>query len=425
VRRLPEITLEEVERLDIEVSRVFRPAAPVDEQALFAGRKNELRQVLDAIQQPGQHVLIFGERGVGKTSLANILATKLTTRSASALVIAPRVNCDTGDDYSSVWRKVFSKIDLLHQKHQPGFINAKTSGEVIKMDESLPKKITTEDVRRQLAALEGNLVLPIIDEFDRIRSTQAKAMFADTIKTLSDHDVKATVVLVGVADTVDVLIEQHHSIGRALAQVRMPRMTPAELKEIVTKGLSHLPMTMADDALTQIAVLSQGLPYYVHLLALCACREALDNLTNEITIDHLESGIGSALRQIQQSLKSAYHKATASPRKKNLYSEVLLACALAETDEQGYFTAARVREPLCRITRTDYDIPSFAKHLKAFSEKDRGEVLQRFGAKHKIRFRFVDPLMQPYAVMRALDSGTLSKSLLHTISLAKLSAAGN
>src|SRR3989304_4900393 len=64
---------EERIRLGIEVGGVFSPAAPINERRLFAGRTQQVRRVIDAINQRGQPVLIFGERGVGKTSMANVL----------------------------------------------------------------------------------------------------------------------------------------------------------------------------------------------------------------------------------------------------------------------------------------------------------------------------------------------------------------
>jgi Cdc6-like AAA superfamily ATPase len=417
-----DISKDEAEALDVAVSKVFRPAAPVDEQSLFAGRKNELRQVIDAINQPGQHVLIFGERGVGKTSLANVLATRVTSGSPAVTVIAPRVNCDTADDYSSVWRKVLSKIQIIQQRRFAGFgrSDEPVSGPARRVDETLPQKITTEDVRRELSNVgENNALLVIIDEFDRIKSAQTRRLFSDTIKTLSDHDVPATIVFVGVADTVGSLIDEHHSVARAIAQVRMPRMTPTELKEIVEKGLTRLQMTMSDSAVSEIALLSQGLPFYVHLVALCACREALDDTMRTVSMAHLERGISKALTQVQQSLKDAYHQATASPQRGNLYAHVLLACALAEPDDQGYFTAGAVREPLRRITNESYDIPTFARHLKMFADRSRGEVLRRTGTKHRIRYRFDDPLMQPYILMRSLSRSLLTPSLLESLSLVK------
>jgi Cdc6-like AAA superfamily ATPase len=111
----------QIEQLDIGLGTMFAPAAPVNEQALSAGRKNEIRQVVDGIARSGQHVLVFGAGGVGETSLANILATRLTSRSPNTGVIARRVNCDSRDDVSTVWRKVFSKIQDIQEKHQVGF----------------------------------------------------------------------------------------------------------------------------------------------------------------------------------------------------------------------------------------------------------------------------------------------------------------
>jgi hypothetical protein len=45
-----------------------------------------------------------------------------------------------------------------------------------------------------------------------------------TIKTLSDNasSIKTTLILVGVADSVDELIGEHQSIERAIKQVPMP-----------------------------------------------------------------------------------------------------------------------------------------------------------------------------------------------------------
>ena len=78
---------------EILATKVFTPATPVSESALFAGRMKELRRVIDTISQRGRHSMIFGERGVGKTSLASVISSRL--RVPDAVVIAPRVNCDS------------------------------------------------------------------------------------------------------------------------------------------------------------------------------------------------------------------------------------------------------------------------------------------------------------------------------------------
>jgi hypothetical protein len=81
---------------------------------------------------------------------------------------------------------------------------------------------------------------------------------------------------------------------------------------------------------------------------------------------------------------------------------VLLACALARTDPFGYFIATAVREPLSLIMRKKYDVPGFIKHLKQFSDPQRGCILTATGAIRKRRYRFANPLMQPYVVMHGL-----------------------
>jgi len=253
---------------------------------------------------------------------------------------------------------------------------------------------------------QGSLPILIIDEFDRLPQ-RVKAAFADTIKSLSDHAVNATVILVGVADSINDLIREHQSIERALVQIRMPRMSEQEIEEIVNNGLQRLGMDIDDDARARITALSQGLPHYTHLLARDSARAALGTGSLRITLPIVDEAIRKALEDAQQSIQSGWHKATTSPRKNNLFADVLLACALAKTDELGFFAAQDVREPMKIVTGKSYEIPSYAQHLNDFSDAKRGPILEKTGGKRRFRFRFVNPLMQPYVVMQGFAAGKL------------------
>jgi hypothetical protein len=55
-----------------------------------------------------------------------------------------------------------------------------------------------------------------------------------------------------------------------------------------------------------------------------------------------------------------------------------------------------------------YDIASFQGHLTDFCDVNRGIILEKRGVKRKFRYRFRDPLMQPYIVMQGVDSGLLT-----------------
>lgn len=392
--------------LNLRAGQVFTPGAPVNEKDMFAGRLEQLSKIFNATSQRGYHAVLFGERGVGKTSLANVLSELLQSADN---YITPRVNCDSSDTFSSLWSKVFK--DIIIQKRRPG---TGFGAEDIMVNEtlvaSLPGSVSPDDVRRVLSELSrGATVLIVFDEFDRITDKYVTVLMADTIKSLSDFGVNATILLIGVAESVDDLIQGHQSIERALTQIPMPRMSSDEIDDIFGKGLKRLGMTADPEVHQQITALSQGLPYITHMLALHTVQKALLRHTLLIELQDAENGIRSALDGWQQSIKTAYHDAIRSPQPGNIYREVLLACALSETDELGHFPAAAVRAPLQMITNREYDIPNFARHLKELSEPGRGEILQRSGEAKRIRYRFMSPLQRPYIIMRGITDGLISK----------------
>jgi len=49
-----------------EIGGLFS-GAPVAEEELFAGRLREVRQMLEAVLDQSRHVILYGERGVGKS----------------------------------------------------------------------------------------------------------------------------------------------------------------------------------------------------------------------------------------------------------------------------------------------------------------------------------------------------------------------
>ncbi|HCL4214807.1 ATP-binding protein [Pseudomonas aeruginosa] len=395
----------------MEVNRIFTPTTPVDESSLFSGRQQQLGRVVEAVAQKGQHVVIYGERGVGKTSLSNVLGQLLSGQ--SSVVIAPRATADSGDSFSSLWRKVFSEITITNNKQTIGFTANKLFSQQTLSDQ-IQGEITPDVVRRILSQVgTQSLLIPIVDEFDRLDISVTTAI-ADTVKMLSDHAVPATIVLVGVADSVDQLIKEHASVERALVQVPMPRMSGQEIRGIIVNGLARLGMTATEDALEHVVLLSQGLPHYTHLLGLNGTLNAVEEDSTEVTAQHIEKAVIKSVETTQSSIRSAYSKATSSNRAENLYGHVLLACAMTEPDELGFFAPGAVREPMSILMGKQYDIPSFARHLYDFTEEEKGPILERIGTERKYRYRFKNPLIQPYVIMKGLADGKISREALES-----------
>lgn len=380
--------------LDVRLSQTFSPAAAIVRRDFFHGRQAIIRRLIDAANQNGQHAIIYGDRGVGKTSLANVLSPLLESVTSETIATA-KVNCYGETTYKQIWNSLFGQVDLP-----------------TKDDEYTG--LALDYVFNTLRRDKRKLIL-VVDEFDRVEDPNIDAMFADTIKALSDFNLDTTLILVGVADDVDDLIAEHESVNRCLVQIHLPRMTVDELSEIIVKGIALVGMEISDEAVERICAVSLGLPHYVHALGLTAGRAAIDDERRNVETRDVESAIGTLTRESQQTVLRQFDVATASPRRQNFYFQVLLASALASPDSLGYFRAADVRAPYSRIMGRDQAISSFSRHLHGLCDEDRGAVLQKFGQSHSYRFRFADPMMQPYVLMRGLERGLVKMEDLPAI----------
>jgi hypothetical protein len=360
------------------VARTFTPGAPIDSLELFAGRDVQVQDVIAAITQRGYHVGLYGERGVGKTSLAGVLA-EIFAQPDLPRYQSVLATCNTESSFESMWRDIFRSLDITHDG---------------------ARRLSPEDVRYQIGHLESPALI-VIDELDRLEDDASLTLLADTLKAFSDHAVASTVVLVGVADSIGDLIGEHESIVRNLQQVEVPRMSAQELRNLLDNGSRRCELILQPAAREKIVGLSEGLPHYTHLLALNAGLRVIQDDRQEVTLADVDAAIPLAVAR--HTIASDYLRATASARSDNLYRHVLLACALAHKNQLGYFTAGAIRAPLKVVAGRSLEIPAFARHLNGFLTPERGAVLRRQGEPRNYRYRFSDPLMQPYVVLRGLS----------------------
>jgi energy-coupling factor transporter ATP-binding protein EcfA2 len=395
---MAELTEEDWKSKGYEAFQLFSAGAPIDEDDLFAGRTPQIAKIIEAVFQRGQHAILYGERGVGKTSLARTFSTRLITPTKTLSAVP--INCDPSDTFTTLWKKVFRDL----------------SQDGAELVSTFPGEIYPDDVRRVLSSFDLNTTpIIVLDEFDKLIDVQAKLLIANTIKSLSDYSVPATLILVGVATSVSQLVSEHQSISRALVQVYMPRMNSLELQEIMDKRLARLGMKISKGAMAQIIGLSRGLPHYTHLIGVHSVQRAIGDRTLTIETPHVDAAEKDCLDRVDATIADHYHQATQSPRGSNIYKEVLLASALAEPDELGFFPAKAVETPLSIIMQQQYLTGMFGQHLKQLCEPVRGKILELTGTPRRFRYRFVEPLMQPYVILRGLKDGMISKDQMQQL----------
>lgn len=399
--RMPSASTEAPLELRFRVDEVFSPSAPVTRRDLFAGRQQQLQDLIHVILQKGQHAVLFGERGVGKTSLVSTLAEFMDGR-----LSAIRVSADASDNFTTLWQKAAEGIRLAETRTTLGFAGGETETRftgATMLPSGQGDHLTPQDAVRLLTQLSASEPLVvIIDEYDRVEDARARGLMADTLKTLSDQAVNTTVVLVGVADDVNTLIAAHPSVERALVQIHVPRMSREELIDAFMRALRLIGMTAEEAVVQRIATLSQGLPHYTHLLGQGAARAAsLENQTR-ITITHLDASVAVALRRASESVRQAYEQSIVRARR-GIYPEILLAAVLSPRDAYGAFNVAAVRDTLERIVRRE--VRGLTNQIAALTETGRGGALQKLGAGKTARYRFVNPLLEPFVLMRGLEQG--------------------
>ncbi|MET4780168.1 ATP-binding protein [Glaciihabitans sp. UYNi722] len=89
------------------IRNIFTPHQPIAESDLLFGREAEVRSLIETLNTPGQHVLLYGERGVGKSSIANV------TSSVVSVLLNRNVyekRCDNSDTFESILKGPLAEV---------------------------------------------------------------------------------------------------------------------------------------------------------------------------------------------------------------------------------------------------------------------------------------------------------------------------
>ncbi len=271
----------------------FTPSQPVNERAMFAGRRDLLENLIVAIEDQRLHFVLYGDRGIGKTSILHVLSDL----AGDADYLVCYISCGERMSFTDFARRIAQRIPLLfHGDYAPGSAEIESGQH---LSDILPKgEVDVSTFGEILGKVSDTRVLMLLDEFDRVETDEFRRSIAELIKTLSDRAAPAQVVIAGVAPDLAELIAQIPSIRRNVLGVLVPNMTDEEVGEMLAIAERKTGLTFTAEARELIGLASLGLPYLVGLVAQHAALMATGRGDMEIA----KSDVREAIRKSRAEL---------------------------------------------------------------------------------------------------------------------------
>lgn len=366
----------ELARRRLALRDALGSSTPVISREAFAGRHDAMAQLITAIEEQRVHVVIYGERGIGKTSLVHVFAD--TAREARYHVIY--ASCGTAANFAEMFRSICARIPrIYHASVMPNSAEAERGDN---FDVMLPEgPFGARELAEVLAGVVGTRVLIILDEYDRVADPEFRRDIAETIKNLSDRAARVQLVITGVGLNLDELIGYAPSIRRNIAGLPMRPLNASEVRELLHMGEEAAGIRYGSDAVAMIAAMADGSPYLVRLISHQAGMMALNDKRSIVTENDTRSAINHVLDDWQAGLPRRVQASLARDEARANW-DVLVAAARAGSGADGWFTVDDVHVMLgARLAPlvVERDLKMFANTLDLLERREgAGEPHYRF-----------------------------------------------
>ncbi len=315
----------------VPLGEAFTPTQPKTGRRRLIGRQAELARILQALNEDRAHVVLYSERGRGKTSLSNLAVQSLRRNG----VIVARHTCEAGTTFDSLMRGLARDLP-------PALLAARTGAGGEGCEAALPDG---ELRPRDVAALPGRLacrgLVCLVDEFDRVTDPLTRTRLADTIKLLSDRDAPLLFLIVGVSENLDQILGQHPSIQRSVIGIHLPLLTDRDVAQLITKGGREAGFNFQQTAIARITVLARGMPYMAQLLGLRLTQAAAARGDTQVSEEDFDSAVTRMAQDMSPRVQALHSDLTNHGRDGEM-AQVLRRISTAPQDAWGRLQVARL-----------------------------------------------------------------------------------
>lgn len=409
------------------ILNAFSPAHELTEPSKFAGRSVEIQELADALRVKGSVPVIYGDRGLGKSSTAiqvqlialgdvellSHIGAKQLSLSADETFLTVYVTCtdrvQSLEDLQKLILHKLQSIELVSEEQQEilqdrttrrkislKYFEHETTKRYKKRAGRLRAKSlsTEEQLERELSILLeafSQPILIVIDELDRARKLHGLSQY---LKSASSEDVKF--MLVGIAQSLTELILDHASLTRPLYPVRIPAMKPGELADIVDKAVGALDaqgiqVDFHPSARKHLIELSGGFPWFTHALGQEALRAATDDRRTTVTRDDVIHARRSLTNnRFAQQFRDSYQKAVRDSSQREIVLRTFASWSAEDIPTSEVYA-------ICR----SLGVANPAVYRGHLVQRTFGEPLMGTGLQERGLVRFRNQMFKHYVELRS------------------------
>ncbi|MCG7996599.1 MAG: ATP-binding protein [Candidatus Thiodiazotropha taylori] len=366
------------------LKKYLSPSRPIATIERLHGRSTALRDIEKAFHADGRNVFIFGDRGVGKSSLAQTAATQYQSSDNDYILVECCPDSTFSSIIKSIARKALYNSGNKTEKVHKTKVSAKfLSHEIIQktiFDDSIDSVESIDhasDIIQYVGDTHSKSPIVVVDEFDAITNEKERDLFSIFLKHLGDKNVGVKFIFAGISQTLESLLGAHMSSIRQLETIKLDRLSWDARWEIVQDIANAAGVEVDKNILVRIAGISDGFPYYVHLITEKLMWHLFEKDEQVATINKEDyySGINKAIDSISPHLKLSYEKATQA--RDNQYQLALWAvadaCDLQRNTNNIYKSYVDI---LKYINEEALDKPAFLRRLSKLKDKSSDFILR-------------------------------------------------